>query len=97
MSKPKRKYMPTIIASTGIILITTGISLWLYTNSVIQGYQQILNDDSKLTQQRSTIEDSLQMWRKAKTITYDPLSVILLTIGLCAIEYTIIYLLVQPS
>jgi hypothetical protein len=97
MTKPKRKNTPTIIASAGIILLTIGISLWLYTDFVIRGHEQLLNNTELTQEERWKIEGSLQWWITAKETRYEPLTIILVTIGLCAIEYAIIYLLVQPS
>jgi hypothetical protein len=95
MSNPKitqkRKNPLKIITAIGALLLITGISLWLYTNSIIQGHEQLLNNPNLTQQQRWNHEGSLQWWKTAKTTTYDPLSIILITLGLCAIEYTIIH------
>jgi hypothetical protein len=97
MSKPKMKFLQKIIASIGIILLTIGVGLWLYTESVVRGHEQLLNDPKLTQEQRWECEGSLQWWRIAKKTLYDPLAIILVTIGFCAIEYVIIYLIVRSS
>jgi len=94
---PKRKNLLKIITAIGTLLLITGITLWLYTNSIIQGHEQLLNNPNLTQQQRWTYEGSLQWWKTAKTTTYNPLSIILISLGLCAIEYTIIYLIAQSE
>ena len=99
MSNPKttlkRKHLLIAITSIGALLLITAISLWLYTDSIIQGHEQLLNNPNLTQQQRWAYEGSLQWWKTAKTTTYNPLSIILITIGLCAIEFAIIYAIVQ--
>jgi len=86
-----------ITSSIGILLLTIGIGLWLYTDSVTRGLEQLLNNPNLTEQQRWAYEGSLQWWKTAKKTTYDPISIILVTIGLVAIEYTIIYIIAQPE
>jgi len=97
MTKPKTKRHIKTIASIGILLLIIGISLWLYTDSVIRGHEQLLDNPNLTPQQKWDYEGSYQWWKTAKKTTYDPLTIILITIGLIAIEYTIIYIIVQPE
>ncbi|MDH7478236.1 MAG: hypothetical protein QHH17_07640 [Candidatus Bathyarchaeota archaeon] len=97
MSKPERKYVQKLVALIGIVLLAMGIGLWLYTESVVRGHEHLLNDPNLTQEQRWECEGSLQWWRTAKKTLYDPLAIILVTIGFCAIEYVIIYLIVRSS
>lgn len=97
MSNPKRKNSLRIITAIGALLLIIGISLWLYTSSIIQGHEQLLNNPNLTQEQRWNYEGSLQWWKTAKATTYDPLSIILISLGLCAIEYTIIYLVARSE
>lgn len=101
MSDPKtplkRKGALKAITLIGALLLIIGIGLWLYTDSVIKGHEQILKDKSLTQEQIWGWEGSLQWWRAAKITTYDPLSIILITIGLCVLEYVIIYVMVRPQ
>jgi hypothetical protein len=89
----KRKRSLAAILFMGVILLVIGISLWLYTDSVITGHEQRLNDPNLTLEQRWQWEGSLQWWKTAKTTTFNPTSIILITIGLCAFEYAIIYMI----
>jgi hypothetical protein len=93
----KRKGAIKAITLIGVILLIAGIGLWLYTDSVIKGHEQILNDPNLSQDQRWSWEGSLEWWREAKITRFDPLSITLITIGLCALEYAIIYVMVRPQ
>lgn len=97
MSKPKRKYLQKVVALIGIVFLTMGVGLWVYTESVVRGHEQLLNDPNLTQEQRWECEGSLLWWRTAKRTLYDPLAIILVTIGFCAVEYVIIYLIVRSS
>jgi hypothetical protein len=40
-------------------------------------------------------EGALQWWRDAKRTLFDPISMILITVGVCVLEYALIYVAVQ--
>lgn len=94
MSKLKiltKKNKRAAIFWTGTLLLITGAALWLYTGSVIQNHEQLLKNPDLTSEERWRYEGSLQWWRTAKTATYDPLSIVLITIGVVAIEYTFLH------
>jgi hypothetical protein len=101
MSNPKTptKKRSTIkaIALVGVLLLIAGIGLWLYTDSVIKGLEQMLSDPNLTQNQRDRFEGSLAWWRDTKVHGYGILSIVLVAIGLCALEYSIIYVMVQPQ
>lgn len=97
MSKPERKYVQKIVALIGIVFLIMGVGLWLYTESIVRGHEELLNDPNLTQEQRWACEGSLEWWRAAKRALYDPLAIVLVTIGFCAIEYVIIYLIVRSS
>ena len=81
----------------GAILLLTGVTLWLYTNSVIQAHQQTLQNPNLTQQERWALEGSLQWWAAAKITLYDPIAVILTTIGLITLLYLTLYTITQPN
>jgi hypothetical protein len=83
------------IAIIGATLLIIGITLWLYTNNVIQGHQQLLNNPNISQDERWAYEGSLQWWQTAKKTTYDPTTIILITTGACTLELAIIYTITQ--
>jgi hypothetical protein len=101
MSNPKttQKIKGAIkaIILVGTLLIIIGIGLWLYTDSVIKGHEQILEDPNLTLDERNRWEGSLQWWKTAKLTKYGPISIILITMGLCALEYASIYVMVRPE
>lgn len=91
----KRKRALTVVFLAGVSLLIIGIALWLYTDSVVQSHEQLLNHSNLTQQEIWRLEGSLQWWKTAKKTTYDPLAIILITIGVCAIEYPVIYTIAQ--
>jgi hypothetical protein len=87
----------TAIFLTGTILLIIGVALWLYTNSVIQGHEQLLNNPNITQQEKWNYEGSLEWWKMAKITTYDPIAVILITAGLIALLYVTLWAIIQPQ
>ena len=87
----------TVIFLTGAILLIIGVALWLYTNSVIQGHEQLLNNPNITQQEKWNYEGSLEWWKMAKITTYDPIAVILITAGLIALLYVTLWAIIQPQ
>jgi hypothetical protein len=96
MSKPnlKRKRAFQVI-SVGALLLIVGVVLLLYTGSEIQSREQLLNGQGLTQKDRDTYEGALQWWRDAKRALFDPISMILITVGVCVLEYALIYVAVQ--
>jgi hypothetical protein len=92
---PKNKKTITTLTIIATTLIITGITLWLYTNNVIQGHQQLLNNPNLPQEDRWAYEGSLKWWQTAKKTTYDPITIILVTTGACTLELAIIYAITQ--
>jgi len=97
MSKPKRKRAFKVSLSIGILLLATGVALWLYTDWVIKNHEQMLNNSDLTSQQRDAWQGSLEWWTDTKRKYYNPISVILIAAGLSTIECAIIYAIVQPK
>lgn len=100
MSNPTRlmkRNKLTAIFLTGTILLIIGVALWLYTNSVIQGHEQLLNNPNITQQEKWNYEGSLEWWKMAKITTYDPIAVILITAGLIALLYVTLWAIIQPQ
>ena len=100
MSNPTRlmkRNKLTVIFLTGAILLIIGVALWLYTNSVIQGHEQLLNNPNITQQEKWNYEGSLEWWKMAKITTYDPIAVILITAGLIALLYVTLWAIIQPQ
>jgi len=100
MSNPTRlmkRNKLTVIFLTGAILLIIGVALWLYTNSVIQGHEQLLNNPNITQQEKWNYEGSLEWWKMAKITTYDPIAVILITAGLVALLYVTLWAIIQPQ
>jgi len=87
----------TVIFLTGAILLIIGVALWLYTNSVIQGHEQLLNNPNLTQQEKWNYEGSLGWWKMAKITLYDPIAVILITAGLVALLYVTLWAIIQPQ
>jgi hypothetical protein len=94
---PKKRSAIKAIALVGVILLIAGIGLWFYTDSVIRGLEQMLSDPNLTQSQRDRFEGSLVWWRDAKVHGYGILSIVLVTVGLCALEYAIICVMVRPA
>jgi len=100
MSNPTRlmkRNKLTVIFLTGAILLIIGVALWLYTNSVIQGHEQLLNNPNLTQQEKWNYEGSLGWWKMAKITLYDPIAVILITAGLVALLYVTLWAIIQPQ
>jgi len=100
MSNPTRlmkRNKLTVIFLTGAILLIIGVALWLYTNSVIQGHEQLLNNPNLTQQEKWNYEGSLEWWKMAKITLYDPIAVILITAGLVALLYVTLWTIIQPQ
>jgi len=87
----------TAIFLTGTIILIIGVALWLYTNSVIQGHEQLLNNPNLTQQEKWNYEGSLGWWKMAKITLYDPIAVILITAGLVALLYVTLWAIIQPQ
>jgi len=97
MSNPKilmRRKLAVILA--GGLFIVIGMALWLFTDFVIQGHEQILSNPDLIQEEKWRWEGSLQWWTTAETTCHST-SIILITIGVCAIELTLLHTILQPE
>jgi len=62
-----------------------GAGLWLYTSSIVQGHEQMLNHQNLNQQDKWRYEGSLEWWRKTSMTLYYPMAEILIAIRLAAI------------
>ncbi|MEM0358309.1 MAG: hypothetical protein QXL77_08090 [Candidatus Bathyarchaeia archaeon] len=71
--------------------------MFTYTDGMIQANQQALQNPNLTQQQRWAIEGSLQWWIIMRAAIYGPLSVTLMTAGLIALLYVVLWAIVQPQ
>jgi len=90
----KRKRVRVVIA-LGVLFIIIGTAVWLYTNLVIESHERILDNPNLTQEEKWSWEGSLRWWRTAKATVGDPTSIMLTMVGICAIEYTILYEILQ--
>ena len=81
----------------GVILLTVGIGLWLYTDQTIKNHERILQTENLPIEEKWRYEGSLEWWKKASLTTYRPTAIALLTIGTCLMETALIFLVAQPK
>ena len=77
--KKMNRFRLTVL--TAILLLITGLSIWLYTTSVIQSHTQILDSSKLSTAEMWSYEGSLRWWKTTYTTTILPLTVIMITAG----------------
>lgn len=101
MSKTKTAILAnrkiTAIFLIGAILLIVGVAIFTYTDGMIQVNQQVLQNPNLTQQQRWAVEGSLQWWIIMKAALYGPLSITLMTAGLIALLYVILWAIVQPQ
>jgi hypothetical protein len=82
----------------GAILILTGIIISVYVDSVIKVHEEKLFfwnlPDGP---EKWAIEGSWEWWRMAKITIYDPISIIIIAIGLIALIYSFFLAIKQRS
>lgn len=74
----------------GAILILIGIGLSVYVDSVIKSLEEKLYSPFlDLTQQEIwDLEGSYEWWRMARITTYDPISIMLIAVGLVVLTHS---------
>lgn len=74
----------------GAILILTGIGFSVYVDSVIKSQEEkLFSPFSNLTQQEKwDLEGALEWWRMARITIYNPLSIMLIAVGLVALIHS---------
>ena len=74
----------------GAILILSGIGLSVYVDSVVRSHEEkLFSPFSNLTpQEKWDLEGSLEWWRIARITIYNPLSIMLIAVGLVALIHS---------
>jgi len=86
-----------VMVGAGVLLLIVGVGLWLYTSSVIEGHERLL-DTQNLTQEEVwRYEGSLQWWRTAYTTTFYPAAVVSIAMGLMVTLCPILWAIVQQT
>lgn len=80
--------LPFVIGTSFLI---GGSILWLYTKTVIFGFEQILANPNLALKEVWSYQGSIQWWRNTYVIVVLPVTIILITAGLALIMYPIIY------
>lgn len=87
----------TIIFLTGAILTIVGVALWVYTDGVIRAHKQALQNPNLTQQERWALEGSLRWWINAELTLYGPVAITLITAGIIALLYVILWAIIQPA
>ncbi|MCJ7614347.1 hypothetical protein MUO71_06270 [Candidatus Bathyarchaeota archaeon] len=80
---------------TAILLLTAGCSIWLYTNSVIQGHTQLLNSSNLTPEEVWNYEGALQWWTNTYATTIMPLTAVMITAGFVTLVGPMVWTRIQ--
>lgn len=75
----------------GTLFLIGGSTLWLYTTTVIFGFEQILANPNLALKEAWSYQGSIHWWRNTYVIVVLPATIILITAGLAIIICPIIY------
>lgn len=84
-----KAFVVLFIIGAGILII--GIFLSTYTDSVIGGIQEILNQGNLSQDQRNYFEGMLNWWNVQKITFYSPVAYLLTVIGVIIVIFSIVY------
>jgi hypothetical protein len=84
-----KAFVVLFLIGSGILII--GIFLSTYTDSVIGGLQEILNQGYLSQAQRDYFEGMLNWWTVAKITFYNPVAYLLTVIGIIILIFSIVY------
>jgi len=84
-----KAFVVLFIIGAGILII--GIFLSTYTDSVIGGIQEILNQGNLSQDQRNYFEGMLNWWNAQKITFYSPVAYLLTAIGVVIVIFSIVY------
>lgn len=79
-----------ILFAVGAIILIVGLVLQWYPQSVISGLEERLNDTGLQIDERSKLQGSLNSWKVWQITTFQPLSSILLAVGIIVLVYSIV-------
>ncbi|MHA1839742.1 MAG: DUF1616 domain-containing protein [Candidatus Ranarchaeia archaeon] len=86
----------TLFFWIGAAFLVIGLGIWLYTDAVIRGHEQLLSGD--LTpEERARVSGSLTWWEITRTTLYNPLSIILIAIGVLCLIYAFAWIAVSHA
>jgi len=88
MSWERNKFK--VLFSLGAVIIIIGLVLQWYPNSVISGLEERLKQQNLSQDERNKLQGALNSWRIWQITTFQPLSSILLAVGIIIIAYSII-------
>jgi len=94
LTKPNKT---SITFWTGATLTLIGITISIYTTTIIKIHEEKLFFWNLTQQEKWALEGSLQWWRMAKITLYDPASLTLIALGLTTIVYALILAIKQPT
>jgi hypothetical protein len=80
----------TVLFSVGAIILILGFLFQWYPSSVIGGLQERLKETGLSADERNKLEGALNSWKVWQITTFQPLSSILLAVGIIIIVYSII-------
>ena len=79
-----------ILFAVGAIILIVGLVLQWYPQSVISGLEERLNDTGLQIDEQSKLQGSLNSWKVWQITTFQPLSSILLAVGIIVLVYSIV-------
>jgi len=88
MSWERNKFK--VLFSLGAVIMIIGLVLQWYPNSVISGLEERLKQQNLSQDERNKLQGALNSWRIWQITTFQPLSSILLAVGIIIIAYSII-------
>ena len=74
----------------GAAILIVGLVLQWYPNSIIDGLEERLNDQTLPQDERNKLQGALNSWKIHSITTFQPLSSILFAVGIIIIIYSVI-------
>jgi len=88
MSFDKKRF--TVLFSVGAIILIIGFMLQWYPSSVIGGLEERLSQSGLSQDERDKLQGALNSWRVWQITTFQPLSSVLLAVGIIILVYSVI-------
>lgn len=86
-----------VLFSIGATILILGLVLQWYPTSVIEGLKETLKEGNLSEDERSKLQGALNSWKVHNITTFQPLSSILLAVGIIIIVYAIISKIFQVA
>jgi len=80
----------TVLFTIGVVILIIGLVLQWYPSSVVAGLEERLTHSDLSKDEWNKLQGSLNSWRVWQITTFQPLSSILIAVGIIIIVYSII-------